>query len=398
VLRLLGRRPARFADSEEALCEAARQATGLADFGNEGFREGLRVLLRCYDEEARLTPFGRRMLTGELTGILAARLLCEAGWRADPGVLAAPVERPLFILGLPRTGTTALHGLLACDPACQVLEYWLAAAPGPRPPRERWEADPRFRAARAGLAFVYRLDPQLEAIHRITADGPEECRHLLAQSFSDDTFDSNASIPSYTEWFRRQDMRPAYARHRRVLQLVGSTAPGRRWVLKYPAHIRNLDVVFETYPDACCVWTHRDPARVLPSLCSLVSGWRALYEEGVDPRAIGGWQLDLWAELVERGMARRRAADPARFFDLHFREVEADPLGAVKRLYDHFGFALSPEAESAMRAWVAANPRGSHGAHRYDAARFGLDEERIAERFAAYRDRFGVEREPAGLP
>jgi hypothetical protein len=181
-----------------------------------------------------------------------------------------------------------------------------------------------------------------------------------------------------------------------VLRLVGSPTPERRWVLKYPAHLRRLEVVLETFPDACFVWTHRDPARLLPSLCSLVAGWRGLYEEGVDPRAIGRWQLGMWADLVERGMARRRAADPARFFDLHFREIEEDALGAVKRLYDHFGFELSPEAEGAMRDWLAANPRGRHGEHRYEAARFGLDADAIAERFAAYRERFGVAREPAG--
>jgi hypothetical protein len=392
-LEALGRRPPRFADSEDHLLEMARRATGLTDFGEPGFREGLRVLLDAYDREARLTPFGRMMVTRELVGILSARLLVEAHWKRAPEVLDATLRRPLFILGLPRTGTTALHFLLARDPGCQVLEFWLAAAPGPRPPCEEWDGDPRFKASAKALRTMYWLDPELEAIHHMAVDGPEECRHLLQQSFTDDTFDSNATIPSYTRWFDAQDMRPTYGRHRDVLKLVGSTGRARRWVLKYPAHIRNLEVVLETYPDACFVWTHRDPARVLPSLCSLVTGWRGLYEGDVDPHAIGRWQLDMWADLMEQGIAKRRQA-PQQFYDLAFREIVEDPVGAVRRLYDHFGFELTDEAERRMRAWYAENPQGKRGGHHYRAESFGLSQAEMTDRFSAYTEHFGVEREP----
>lgn len=394
---LLGRRSAGFAESEEALLAEAAKATGLSEFGEGPWREGFRLLLRCYDEEARLTPFGRTLARGALVGVLAARALSEGGWRSRPGCLEQPIRRPIFILGLPRTGTTALHFLLAQDPDNQVLDFWLAGAPGPRPPREQWPSDPRFTAAARALRSMYWLDPDLKAIHLMTVDGPEECRHLLSQSFTDDTFDSNATVPSYTKWFADQDMAPVYARHRDVLRLIGSTTPERRWVLKYPAHIRHLDRVLETYPDACFVQTHRDPARVLPSLCSLVTGWRRLYEEEVDADAVGRWQLDMWAELMETGIEKRRAARPEQFYDLHFRDVVGDPVAAVKRIYDHFGFALSPEGERAMRAWHADNPQGKHGGHRYAPEDFGLSEPMMADRFAAYRAHFGVEREaPSG--
>lgn len=393
ALERLGRRPGSFVDAEEELLAAARKATGLSDFGEGIWREGLRVLLRCYDEEARLTPFGRTLVTGEVTGVLSARLLTEAGWHQRPDCLAHEIRRPVFILGLPRTGTTALHFLLGQDPDSQVLEFWLAVAPGPRPPRERWAGDPRFKASVKALRTMYWLDPDLKAIHLMTADGPEECRHLLAQSFVDDTFDSNATVPTYTKWFAEQDMRPAYARHRDVLRLVGADTPERRWVLKYPAHIRNLDVVLETYPDACFIQTHRDPARVLPSLCSLVSGWRGLYEGAVDPRAVGRQQLELWGGLMDTAIDMRRALPAERFYDLHFREVVEDPVGAVRRAYAHFGSELSEEAERRMRAWHAENPQGKHGGHRYTAEQFGLGEEAMAERFARYRAHYGVERE-----
>ena len=396
ALERMGRRRAGFAESEEALLDAARRATGLEDFGDDAFRRHLQVLLRAYDEESRLNPFGLMMVNQELAGILKSRLSVQAAWKREPGVLEAPIRRPIFILGLPRTGTTALHQLLAEDPDNQVLEYWLAAAPGPRPPRERWRSDPRYKQAVFGLKVVYFLDPGLKAIHLLTADGPDECRHLFLQSFLDHTLDSNATIPSYTKWFREQDMRPAYARHRDILKLIQSPTPERRWLLKYPAHMRHLEILLEIYPDACIVQTHRDPARVLPSVCSLVAGWRGIYEDSVDRRGLGHWQLDMYAGMVGHAMAVRDASDRARFFDVAFAELVADPLAVVTRMYRHFGLPLSERAERRMRAWHAGNPQARHGGHHYRAEDFGLSEDEIAQRFAAYTERFAVPREPAG--
>jgi hypothetical protein len=228
------------------------------------------------------------------------------------------------------------------------------------------------------------------------ADGPEECRHLFVQSFLDHTFDSNATIPSYTRYFEAQDMRPAYERHRDVLKLVGSTSPERRWVLKYPAHMRELDVLLAVYPDACVVQTHRDPARVLPSVCSLVTGWRSLYEGSADPRAIGRWQLEMYGSMMEQAMAVRDRHDPKQFYDFSFHELVADPVGAIARMYDHFGFTWTAEGERRMRAWHEGNPQHKHGGHSYTLAEFGLTEAAIGERFAAYAERFEVSRETKG--
>jgi hypothetical protein len=384
------------AAAEEGLLEGARRATGLDDFGEGDWRRHLRTLLRAYDEESSLTEAGREMVRGEIGGALAARLACQAAWKRDPAVLRHEIRRPIFILGLPRSGTTALHWLLAQDPSNQVLEYWIAASPRPRPPRAGWEAEPAFQAAVGVLQWIYQTDPGLKAIHLMEADGPEECRHLFVQSFLDHTFDSNATIPGYTRYFEAADMRPAYAWHRDVLRLVGSTSPERRWVLKYPAHMRELDVLLETYPDACIVQTHRDPARVLPSVCSLVTGWRSLYEGSADTRAIGAWQLEMYAGMIEHAMAVRDRSDPKQFYDFAFGELVADPVAAIGRMYGHFGFALSAEAERAMRAWHEGNPQHKHGGHPYRLEDFGLSEGAIAERFAAYRARFEVPRETRG--
>jgi hypothetical protein len=213
------------------------------------------------------------------------------------------------------------------------------------------------------------------------------------QSFLDHTFDSNATIPSYTKYFEAQDMRPAYERHRDVLKLIGSPTPERRWVLKYPAHMRELDVLLAVYPDACIVQTHRDPVKVLPSICSLVTGWRSLYEGSANATAIGAWQLEMYASMIEHAMDVRARANPAQFYDFSFRELVADPVGAIGRMYEYFGTAPSDEGQAQMRAWHASHPQHKHGGHTYTLEQFGLVEGEIRERFARYAERFDVEAE-----
>lgn len=396
TLEKLGRGRARFADSEGAMLAAASKAAGGAtDLGDDDYREGLSVLLRSYDEESRLNPFGRWMVTQQLTGLLRGRLEAQAWRKKGPAIFDAPVTRPIFILGLPRTGTTALHALVAQDPANQVLEYWLAASPKPRPPRAAWEGDPRYKEAAQGLGLTYWLDPGLKAIHLLTADGPEECRLLLQHTFTDDSFECNSTLPSYSKWYAACDMRPAYRRHRDLLRLVGAHTPDRRWVLKYPAHLRWLRALLEVYPDACIVQTHRDPARVLPSLCSLIAGWRGIYEDSPDRRAIAKWVVELWARTMEDAMDLRRELGEEHFFDVPFRDTVGDPASAVGRVYAHFGIDYPPETESMLREWHRTHPQHRHGEHRYSAADFGLEAAVMRERFAAYIERFGIEAEDA---
>jgi len=395
LLDRLGRRRPGFVESEESFHEKARKAVGFDDFGDAAYLEGLRVLLDAYDREARLTPFGRMIAEQQIVGILKNRLLAQRAWKRDPGILEREIRRPIFILGLPRTGTTALHQLLGRDPGIQVLEYWLAAAPQPRPPRSQWRSDPAFKQAERDLKTMYYLDPSLKAIHLMTADGPEECRHLLQQTFTDDTFDCNATIPSYSEWYEACDMHATYAQHRDLLKLIGSTQPERRWVLKYPLHLRNLRTIFETYPDACVVQTHRDPTKVVPSLCSLVAGWRGIYEYDPDRRAIAEWQIEIWARGMEHAMEVRRERGSEQFFDLDFREVLGDPVAAVRRIYEHFGLDLTEETEQSLRSYRSENPPGKHGEHHYAIEDFGLTDRNILDRYAAYIDHFRVERETA---
>jgi len=392
----LGRRRPGFSESEERYHELAIEAAGCDDFGDPSYRAGLRVLLDAYDRESKFTPFGRMMAEQQIIGLLASRLSAQRSLETEPWIAKLEIRRPIFILGLPRTGTTALHHVLGQDPGIQVLEYWLAAAPQPRPPRDQWARQPEYKKAERDLKTMYYLDPSLKAMHLMTADGPEECRHLLGQTFTDDTFDCNATIPSYSAWYEGCDMRPSYAQHRKLLRLIGSPSPDRRWVLKYPVHMRHLRSLFDTYPDACIVQTHRDPAKVIPSLCSLVAGWRAIYEYDSDRRAVAKSQIDLWADGLEHALEVRRERGSESFLDLEFAQIRANPVAAVKRIYEHFGIEMSPIAEQRLLAFRAENLPGKHGEHRYSIADFGLDDSLVRDRYAAYIEHFGVPSEAGG--
>ena len=377
------------AGSDQVLMAEAVANTGLTDFGDMRFVEGLQILLRAYDDEARLNEFGRMAVRFELLGILCARLSLIEQWKQHAPALTAPVKRPLFVLGLPRTGTSALHDLLAEDPRHQVLEYFMAASPRPRTLGPVADDDPRLVAARRELDGLYSLDPGLRALHDMRADGPEECRHLFRHHLPDDTFDSMSAVPSYTAWFRSQSMAPAYDWHRKALALVQSTAPDRRWVLKYPAHLRNLAELFRVYPDACVVQTHRDPLDVLPSLCTLIYRLRVLYSDHADPKEVGRWQLDMWADILEQSMAFRRQHDATQFHDVYFGDFQRDPVASIRSIHSRFGDSLDEASAERIRAYRAEHPPGRYGRQTYRLEDYGLTAEMVRERFSGYREAFG---------
>jgi hypothetical protein len=376
-----GGRP--LAACEEALHAAARRDAGLEDFGPDDYREGLRRLLRSWDEDADLAPEGRAGAFEVARAALAGRLHSQAAWGRHPECLVHEIRRPLFVIGLARTGTTALHHLLACDPAVQGLELWLLAAPRPRPPRAAWERDPQYRACADELAARFAAQPGLRAIHEMAADAPDECWRLFHQTFASVTFECISPVASYTRWWLGCDMRAAYARHRDHLRLIGAREPARRWVLKDPSHLFHLEALLDAFPDACFVWTHRDPVRAIPSVCSLNLAFR-LPDRARDPKRHGEAQLELWGTGLDRTLAMRRRLGSARFLDIEQREIAADPLGVARRIGDHFGFELRPEALGAMRRHGDANPRGRHGEHAYRPEDYGLSAGRIRDRFADY--------------
>ncbi len=390
--------PARFADSEQALHEEAVRDVGCGDFGDPSYLEGLRVVLDAYDREAKFHPAGRLAARANLLQLLKTRLRSQRLLKEHAATLSAAIRRPLIVLGLVRTGSTALHHLLGQDPHTQALEYWLAAHPQPRPPRSQWPSLADFQESAAEIEGMYSFDPSLRSIHLMAADLAEECRHLLAQSFTDDSFEVNATVPSYTKWYESGHHQASYFRHRELLRLIGSTAPpDHRWILKYPVHMKHLRALLDVYPDACIVQTHRDPSRVLSSYINLIQGFRAIFEQDIDRRAIAREQLEVWAAGAEKAIAVRREANPAQFFDLYFGDFVADPIGSVKRIYERFDLQLSAEAEQRMRQWHASTPEGKPKGEpdkpRHSMEDVGITRAETLDRFAAYMKYFDLKAE-----
>ncbi|WP_028568580.1 sulfotransferase family protein [Salinispora tropica] len=353
----------------EELHASATRLTGLDDFGDDDYREGMSELLAAYRNEAALTPTGSKVSRALLRAALVSRLLSEAAWRQFPEYAEVPVARPIFVTGLPRTGTTALHRLLTADPVHQGLELWLTEAPQPRPPRATWESNLVYAGLRAGYEQYHETNPSLRGAHYTAPDQVEECWRLLRQSMMSVSFECLAYLPSYSRWLSEQDWTAAYRRHRRNLQLIGLHDRDRRWVLKNPSHLFALDALLAVYPDAVVIQTHRAPREVVASVCSLnaqaCEGWSELFRGAV----LGGEQAKLWSRGLRRFVADRERHDPAHFIDVYYDDFVADPIRVVEVIYDRLGARLTDAARSAMSS---LHQRRERPAHRYHLADFGL--------------------------
>lgn len=366
----------------EDLHESATRITGLDDFGEPSYREGLAVLLESYERDAGLTPFGRRVKRAFLRGALVARLLSEASWKRFPASADVPIERPVFVTGLPRTGTTALHRLLTADPAHQGLEVWLTEVPQPRPPRDTWESDPVFQRIQAGYEQHHVEHPEFLGAHEMSAEMVEECWQLLRQSAKSVSYECLAYLPTYSAWLAEASWQDAYARHKRNLQLIGLPDKDKRWVLKNPSHLFALDALMAVYPDALVIQTHRAPRTIIASVCSLNEQASADWSTVFHGPVIGRAQLDLWARGASSFLAARSRYPRAQFYDVYYDDFVRDPLGTVESIYRHFGMPFSDDARAAMAALDRQS--ASRPGHRYSLDDFGLTESEVDDRFADY--------------
>jgi sulfotransferase family protein len=382
-------------DADTLLAQAAKR-TGLSDFGDDAFREPLRRLLDCFEREAALTLLGRVIARTDILRLLDNRLRMVDARTRHPEIAAGEVRRPLFIIGLPRTGTTILHELLAQDPANRVPMTWEVMHPWPPPERATYATDPRIAQVEKHFAGVDKLLPGFKAMHPMGAQLPQECVALTAHDFASMVFSTTHDIPTYQGWLDSADLRWVYASHRRQLQYLQWRCPAERWVLKSPGHLWALDALLAEYPDARIVQTHRDPLKVIASLTSLVTLLRSMSSDRIDPLAIAiRWSALLAAGLQKTMAVRARGlAQEGQVFDMHFREFMQDEIAMVRRIYQHFDMELSAAAETAMCSFLAANPRDKHGAHRYTLASAGLDPDAERRRYAAYQACFGIESEP----
>ncbi|MDB5726090.1 MAG: sulfotransferase domain protein [Novosphingobium sp.] len=375
-------------DAKEIVA-AARSETGLTDYGDEAIIEGLTTLTEALDSEAKLTERGKAIVERTLIDTLAGRLRVEDYLAKHPELLDQPVDKPMFVFGLPRTGTTLVINLLQADPARRCFVRWESINPVPPPKAGEFRTDPRYVAEQARLDMSVKYAPHISAMHHEDADSPSECQFSMAPSFITQVFDSQWRVPSYRRWLFAASYLPAFRYQKRLFQVLQSEAPGR-WTLKNPWHPLFLDDLTTVYPDAQLVMTHRDPAEVVASACSLVRAVRDMFSDDVDPREVAAAQIETFDLMIARQDAYRAKHGAGSIHDVDYKAMVRDPIGEMRKLYAHFDEPLTPAAEAAMQAVLAANPKGKHGKHEYSLADFGLTREGVREHFRGYIERFGL--------
>jgi hypothetical protein len=371
------------------LVGAACARAGSSDLGEDTWREGLEVLVRSLQTDASLNELGFGAMTDLIVGFLTNRLEVEQWYARHPEIEDQEIVAPLFGLGLPRTGSTALSFLLAQDPARRSLRTWEADRPCPPPETATEHTDRRIAATQAGIDFTNEMFPGFVGMLPTSATGPQECLLLMAMDFRSLVFDGMARVPSYCAWLLDCDMEPAYRYHRRVLKLLQWRCPPDRWWLKTPAHMHSINALDAVYPDARFVMTHRDVAKVLPSVCALYFALSSVLTEAPDPIAIGQQNMEIWRCSLERLIDFRDRGNEDRFHDLSFDAVQGDPIAEVEKLYAGLDDHLSEEARHRMQSWWAENSNERPVMHSYSPEMFGLDPAAIAAQFAFYHERFG---------
>jgi Sulfotransferase family len=375
-----------------ASMDTAQTQTGLENYGPEAdaMVEALSVLVRSANEEADLDEPGAAVFTGMIVSLLVRRLEVERWYAGRPEIGDQEIGSVLFGVGLPRTGSTALSYLLAQDGAVRSLRMWEASQPTPPPELDGEADDPRFLAAKEAMAGLGSVPEEITSMLPSSPDGPSECLELLNLSFRCSMLDTVAQTPSYGAWLMDCDYGPAYRYHERVLKLLQWHRPPNRWRLKTPAHMFGIDALDAVYPDAKFVITHRDPAKVMASLASVETAVVRMYTGKADPLYFGRHCVDDWDRALRRFLAFRDRVGEDRFFDIAFTDMQRDPVGTVRGLYEWLGEDLTPETAAAMQAWWdgSQDDRSAGGGHHYTPEEFGLDADALHQRFAYYSERF----------
>jgi hypothetical protein len=371
--------------------EDARTQTGLDDTGGDHYREGLGRLVESMNEEGGLTEMGEAMQQMRLSALLAARLGVEETYRHHPEIDDQVIDGPVFVIGLPRTGTTALSQLVAADPQFRSVRTWESASPVPPPEKESEHTDPRIAATEQGIAMMDEAFPLMQTMHHVEATTATECQDLMGMSFRTVHFDGFARVPSYLEWVINTDMKETYRYHRRVLRLLQWHCPPTLWHLKTPVHMFALDDLVEAYPNARFLWSHRDPIKVLASVCSLIHYTRSWSSDRDDSIELGAEQLNRWWVAVQRAMEFRERMGDERFADVSFAELQTDPLAALEKGLTRIGLRFDDRSRASVAEWAGTHEPGAHGTHSYQLSDFGLEPDQIRERFAPYYAAFDIE-------
>lgn len=379
----------------DELIRIARRRTGLRDFGDTAFIGPLTRLLKSCSAESALSVVGRSATRWDIVRFLSNLLTIQAACTRNPSIEATPVHRPIFITGLPRSGTTFLHRLMLLDEANRAPAVWETISPSP----EAGTRQRRIAAVARQLKAFALLAPEFQALHPLEAQSPQECSEITAHVFRSLRFDTNYHIPSYRSWMDSDVVRhlPAYRFHRRFLQyLQNQDGRPRQWVLKCPEHLFALEAIRAVYPDARLVFVHRDPAKVLLSQARLTEVLRRPFTRKLDPTALGLHESRRWLDGTRRMIAVGDDAGlPESVCHVHHLDLISDPVATVESVYSHFGLDFPPPLASAVDAYVAAKPRGGYAPHSYRFEDHGLDEAQERAKFRPYMVHFGVTPEDA---
>lgn len=370
--------------SADELEDGARAATGLDDFGSPYYREGLERIVEALNTEADLNEIGGVIQHATISNALIQRLKIEDTYRHHPGIDDEAIGGPVFVIGLPRTGTTALSQLVAADPQFRSLRMWESQAPTPPPETATEHSDPRIAAAEAGLKMLDDMFPLMKTLYNSEPTAPTECQDLMGMSFRTFHFDGAVRAPGYLAWLMDCDMRETYTFHRRVLKLLQWHCPPNLWHLKTPVHMFALDALVEAYPNAKFLWSHRDPAKVMGSVCSLIRYVRSWSSDRDDAHELGAEQVASWAEGLRRAMDFRARVGDDRFADVSFAALQSDPVRTLQDSYQRLGLTFTEASLESVEQWAAAHRPGARGAHDYDLADYGLTPDGVRERFADY--------------
>lgn len=370
--------------SADELEEGARAATGLDDFGSTYYREGLERTIDGLNNEADLNELGAIIQHATISNALIQRLKIIDTYKQHPEIADEVVDGPVVILGLPRTGTTALGNLVSNDPQFRSLRTWESQAPTPPPEAATQYTDPRIAQAAEGIAMIDQMFPNFKAMNITGAEAATECQDLMGMSFRTYHFDGVVRVPSYIEWLLETDMRETYEYHEQVLKLLQWHCKPSLWHLRTPVHMFALDAFVEVYPNAKFLWSHRDPAKVLGSVCSLISYIRSWSSDRKDPHELGAEQLAWWAKGIGRAMDFRKEFGDDRFVDVSFADLQTDSVKTVADSYDKLGLEFSDAARAKVQEWANSHKPGDRGAHKYELEDFGLTEGQVRETFSDY--------------
>ncbi|MBV8485638.1 MAG: sulfotransferase [Verrucomicrobia bacterium] len=387
VTRAAGRRP-----NVGTLLSIAERQTGLNDFGDHRFLEALAFLVESVEREAKLNALGRFVFVEHVVQLLRNRLYLELDWKLDPTISLRKIPKPVFITGLPRTGTTLLHSLLAQDTDIFAAPLtWEVIYPSAAQGDERL----RIRRTESQLKWFELLVPGLKAIHPVAAELPQECVAIMSHCFMSEEFDTMFDLPGYESWVEAQDQRELYAFHKRFLQHLRRGAPERRFVLKAPAHLRAVEAILDVYPDAHTIHTHRHPAQVVPSLSSLIVTLKGAFSYNINPIEAGPGAVDYCVRNMRKFFSTLDRLSANACTDVAYLDLVRNPMAVVRQIYARLGEQLSAEAEAKMERFLAENPQGKWGRHKYSLADFGLQPEAIDEQFRFYTERYDMDARPS---